>query len=171
MKIHGTLTPFMHGLFQQNPEITTPEAVAEIRDFLATHEDGEQHVEEAAEIGFASVWGGFTGELRRKAQKLIRSAALDVTPNGLTITVFENMKLPLPDADISPTYADSTALMLRQSIAFMTKQVEGLEQQIGMARKLAAVLESTAETTGDTDLTLRAAFARGLITFAMVEAA
>lgn len=164
MKIHGFLQPFMHSLFQGNPDITTAEAVAEIRDFLARQEDGDQHVDEAADIGFASVWGNFTGGLRRKAQERLKDATAAVKPSGeITIQVFENMKLPLADGNLSPTYADSTALMLRQSVRFMKSQVRGLERQLTLAEQLAGLLDAAAYAAGEPDLTVRDAFARNLL--------
>lgn len=164
MKIHGFLQPFMHELFQGNPDITTPEAVAEIRDFLTRQEEGDQHFDEAADIGFASVWGNFTGGLRRKAQEQLKSATTAVTPDGeITVQVFENMKLPLPDADLSPTYADSTVLMLRRSIEYMRIQVRGLGRQLALAERLANELDAVAVAANEPDITLRIAISRGLL--------
>lgn len=171
MKIHGFLRPFMHALFQDRPDITTPEAVAEMRDFLSRQSEGDQHYDEAADIGFAAVWGNFTGGLRQKAQKMIKTASISVSQEGITITTLETMKLPIPDGDLSPTYADSTALMLRQSIRFMLTQTRGLERQIALAQRFADLLDAAVESSGEPDLTLREAFGRGLITWEMVEAA
>jgi len=171
VKVHGALRPFMHSLFQNRPDITTSEAVDEIRDFLADQGDGERFYDEAATIGFASLWGGFTGVLRRKAQKQIGKARVRVTATGITIAVLENMKLPIAEGDISPTYADSTAIMLRRSLRLLENQTRGLQEQIDLVRRFIKLLDAAAKQTGDPNLTLRDAFATGLITFAMVEAA
>lgn len=167
MKIHGFLQPFMLALYQGNPTITTAEAVAEIGDFLARQEEGELRVDEAANIGFASVWGNFTGGLRQRAQSQLKAATMVVAPNGsITIHVFENMKLPLPDADLSPTYADSTAIMLRESIRYMRAQLGGLERQIAFAEQVADSLDAADLAANESGLTVRAAFTRGLLDLA-----
>lgn len=171
MKVHGALRPFMHSLFQGQPDITTGEAVEEIRHYLATQTDGDRFYDDAASIGFASLWGGFTGTLRRKAQKQIGKAKVRTTATGITIAVLENMKLPIGDGVISPTYADSTAIMLRRSLRLLVNQSRGLQEQVDLVRRFIKLLDKAAKETGDPNLTLRDAFSRGLITFAMVEAA
>ena len=171
MKIHGALTPFMHRLFQENPNITTAEAVTALRNCLEELDDAERHSEEAIALGLTGLWTGFTGKIRRDAQYIISSATIAAHQLPLALGIFETMKLATPDADCSPTYADSTAAMFRSSITYMEKQITGLNNQIVLSGKLARLLESAEAVTGDADLTLRDAFATGLITFAMVEAA
>lgn len=171
MKVHGVLRPFMDSLFQRKPDITTGEAVDAIRGYLAAHGDGERFYDEAAAIGFASLWGGYTGTLRRKVQRQIGKARVRTTATGITITVLENMKLPIGDGTLSPTYADSTAIMLRQSLRLLENQARGLQEQIDLVRRFIKLLDAAAKSTGNPHLTLRDAFASGLITFAMVEAA
>lgn len=171
MKIHGALTPIMHEIFQSDPNITTGEAVATLRERLSDLDDVERHEEEAIALGLTSLWGDFTGKLRREAQKVISAASSASRQLPLNLGIFETMKLATPDGDLSPTYADSTAAMFHSSIAYMQKQIDGLGNQIALSRKLACLLESAEETTGDPDLTLRNAFARGLITAEMMEAA
>lgn len=163
MKIHGAITPVMADLFQENPELTTPEAVAALRDYLATHPDGAHYLDEAADMGLGDLWGKFIGTLRGKAQKILRAATVIAGPDEVTITIFENMKLPLPEGDFSPTYADCTAIMLRRSITYMKKQIGGLEEQIALATKLADQLDLAIEVANDPTLTVRDAFANKLI--------
>ncbi len=69
------------------------------------------------------------------------------------------------------SYADANRTLLRRSTAHMDDQLAALKEQLALTKKLANLLDKAAKETGDPNLTLRDAFARGLITFAMVEAA
>jgi len=171
MKVHGALRPFMHHLLQENPNTTTSQAVAALREHLADIDEGDRHLDEAADTGLATIWGDFTGDLRRKAQRLIKEAKAAIATGQLTLSVFETMKLSTPDGDESPTYADSTAIMLRKSADYIQKQVSGMEDQVTLSRNLATLLDYAEEVTNESNMTLRDAFGRGLITFAMVETA
>jgi len=69
------------------------------------------------------------------------------------------------------SYADANRTLLQRSTAHMNDQLAALKDQLVLTKKLAKLLDAAAKQTSEPNLTLRDAFGRGLITFAMVEAA
>lgn len=171
MKLHAFLKPHMASLYHDQPAITTTEAVKHLRDVLDQTPEGQAYLDRLVEMGVASLWGGFYGRLRQSAQRRIRRSVIKRQPVGDVIELALQMKLPLADPDCSPTLAECTVLMIRESIRYLRQHRSGLDTQIAFYETVATQLTIASMRTGNPDLQSGEAAQMGLIDWQSLAAA
>ncbi len=171
MKLHAFLKPHMTTLYRDQPAITTAEAVRHLCTVLNDTPEGQAYLDRLIEMGMASVWGGFYGRLRQAAQRRIKKAITKRQPISAVTDLALQMKLPLADPDCSPTLAECTVLMIRESIRYLRQHRSGLDSQIAFYETIATQLTIAGMRTGNPDLMAGEAAEMGLIDWQTLAAA
>jgi hypothetical protein len=169
MSIDRTLTPIIARLYAENPAITTARAAE-----LAHHElsqlrphEARTFVYELTREAIKQKCRQYYGRQRRDALRHLRALA---GADADSIGVHLQMKLPLPDVDFAPTLGEATVAILNRATAYLRQMEHTTGEQAKRLEALADALDAAGTLTGETDLTVGAATARGLLNWGSIAA-
>lgn len=162
--VDQAIRAFYADLYTGNPEIKPSAAAQELVDACPSMPDGELIEEHLKLAGAYREFLGFKAPLRKKANEQVDRALVSGSLDAPTISLW--LQSPLPgavDPDRAPRIGDCTLLMLGEAISQMRRQTATLGAQVSRLGRLIGQLADAIDRTGEPDLTVGDAFARGML--------
>lgn len=174
MSVHQFLKPEMERIYRDEPELTTAEVAARLRDYLYLAPAADiAYQEELVELALKQLWGSFYSTIRRATRKRAKRAVVTQSfVNGTAefmVVEFRQSRLPLPEG-VRPL-EECGVLELRRSVEYMRQQQRGMGSQISHTLALAEQLEAASLRAGNPDLTVGEADTQGLLDWTQIAAA